>query len=73
MTGTPPPEYRTTASVCEEYRCDRSTLSRWVKEGAIVPAMRMPGPRGALLFDAAEVARFKPLAAERLARRGEVA
>lgn len=74
MHTTPLTEYRTAASVCKEYGCDRSTLSRWVKEGFIAPAMQMPGSRGAFLFDPAEVARVKPAATERLAaRRGAVA
>lgn len=67
----PTPNLLPTASVCDEYGCDRSTLSRWVAEGFISPAMRLPGPTGPLLFDPAEVARVKEAALRRLsARRG---
>lgn len=59
----------TTAQVCDRFGCDKSTLSRWVREGFIRPAMKLPGPTGAFLFAAAEVARVEPLAAGRLARR----
>lgn len=30
---------------------DRSTLTRWVKDGKIQPAMTVPGYKGAYLFD----------------------
>lgn len=43
---------------------DRSTLSRWIKDGTAVPAMRLPGKTGAYLFTLDEVER---LAAERAA------
>lgn len=59
----------TSAQVCDRFGCDKSTLSRWVKDGFIRPAMQLPGPTGAFLFAAAEVARVEPLAADRLARR----
>lgn len=34
---------------------DRSTLSRWVKDGKLTPAMRLNGKTGAMLFHRAEV------------------
>lgn len=69
MHTTPLTDYRTAASVCEEFGCDRSTLSRWVKEGFITPAFQMPGPTGAFLFAPQEVARVKPDATKRLAAK----
>lgn len=47
------------AEVCERLSIDRSTLSRWVATGRIVPAIKLDGIRGAFLFDAAEVERVK--------------
>jgi excisionase family DNA binding protein len=40
---------------CESLGIHRSTLSRWVTVGKITPAVRLPGPRGAFLFDRADV------------------
>ena len=49
----------TSAAVCEELNIDRSTLSRWVAAGRISPAAKLPGIRGAFLFDPSEVERVK--------------
>ena len=46
-----------TVEVAGKLKIERSTLSRWVKEGRIAVAMRLPGPNGAMLFDPAEVDR----------------
>jgi len=43
---------------------DRSTLALWAREGKIAPLMKLPGIRGAYVFDRAEVER---LARERAA------
>lgn len=47
------------AEVCERLNIDRSTLSRWVAAGRIVPATKLPGLRGPFLFDPAEVERVR--------------
>lgn len=73
MPTDAPSQNLTAAAVCEEFGCDRSTLSRWVKEGFIEPAFQFPGARGAFLFSPAEVRRVAPLAAERLAAKRGVA
>jgi predicted site-specific integrase-resolvase len=57
MTQTP--ALLTSADVCDKLGIDRSTLSRWVAGGRIATAYKLPGPRGAFLFDPAEVARVK--------------
>ncbi len=44
-----------TVQVCERVGIDRSTLSRYVKEGRIAPAMKLPGRTGAMLFNPADV------------------
>ena len=36
---------------------ERSTLSRWVDQGRMSFAHRLPGPNGAMLFDRPEVER----------------
>jgi len=54
----PTPEFIASVDVCKRLKIDRSTLSRWVKDGTAVPAMRLPGPRGAFLFTPAEVDRL---------------
>lgn len=59
----------TAAAVCEDLGCDRSTLSRWVKEGFIVPAFQFPGARGAFLFEPREIDRVRADARARLDRR----
>lgn len=43
-------EYLTTAQVAESVGIDPSTISRWVKEGRIAPAHRLPGRTGAMLW-----------------------
>lgn len=65
------PDLVASADVCDTLYIDRSTLSRWVKDGTAVPTMRLPGARGAFLFSAEEVERLKPIADAR--RRGDVA
>lgn len=49
----------TTAQAAAQLGIERSTLSRWVAAGRITPAMQLPGPTGAMLFD--------PVAIDRLA------
>jgi predicted site-specific integrase-resolvase len=55
---SPTPDLIASVEVCKRLRIDRSTLSRWVKNGEATPAMRLPGPRGAFLFAPAEVDRL---------------
>lgn len=69
MTTNTPSQALTAAAVCEEFGCDRSTLSRWVKDGFIKPAFQFPGERGAFLFSPDEVRRVAPLAHDRLAKK----
>jgi DNA-binding transcriptional MerR regulator len=45
----------------------RQTIARWVNEGLIEPAKRV-GPRGALVFTAAEVERAKSIPRRRKAK-----
>ena len=47
------PNLLTSTEVCDRLGIDRSTLSRWVAAERIRPEMKMPGIRGAFLFDAA--------------------
>ena len=57
MSKTTTPDMLGPADVCERLGIDRSTLTRWVKAGKIVPAMKLPGLRGAHVFTADEVER----------------
>jgi excisionase family DNA binding protein len=52
-------ELLSTAEAVERLNIDRSTLTRWVAGGRIEPAMKLPGLRGAYLFDPAEVERVR--------------
>jgi hypothetical protein len=63
------PDLIASSQACERLGIDRSTLSRWVQLGKITPAMRLPGNRGAMLFDPAAVDTLAAdLAAERALR-----
>ena len=54
-----------TRQVADTLGIDTSTISRWVKEGRIVPVMRLPGKTGAMLFANKDVERLRTdLAAE---------
>lgn len=55
---TQPPQLVASVEVCAKVGIDRSTLSRWIKDGSAVPTMRLPGKTGAYLFTPAEVARL---------------
>lgn len=46
------------AEACRRIGIDRSTLSRWVKDGTAVPAMRLAGKTGAFLFTDDEINRL---------------
>lgn len=52
------PRFLSTVEACERIRIDRSTLSRWIKDGTAQPAMRLPGKTGAYLFAPEEVERL---------------
>lgn len=54
-----PPVLLTSAEVCDLLDIDRSTLSRWVALGRISAAVKLPGLRGAFMFDPEEVDRVK--------------
>jgi predicted site-specific integrase-resolvase len=62
---TEAPEYLSTIQVCEQVGFDRSTLSRWIKDGTAKPAMKLPTSRGAYLFTPDEAARLADLFKER--------
>lgn len=51
-------DLRASVEACKRIGIDRSTLSRWVKDGTAVPAMRLPGKTGAFLFTDAEIQRL---------------
>lgn len=57
------PELILTADVARRLEVDVRTVHRMVRRGELVPAMKVPGLRGALLFDAAEVARIEKVRA----------
>ena len=58
MSSTP--QLLNSGEACEQLGgIDRSTLSRWVLIGRITPAQKLPGLRGAFLFDPEEVARVR--------------
>lgn len=60
-----PTELLATRQVADALGIDVSTISRWVKEGRISPAMRLPGKTGAMLFTPKDVERLRSaLAAE---------
>ena len=60
------PDFLGSAEVCAYVGFDRSTLSRWVKDGTARPVMRLSeGPRGAYLFTRAEAERLHALFADR--------
>lgn len=48
-------ELLTTSEVAEKLGVDRSWVTRLVSSGRLVPAMRLPGRTGALLFDPADI------------------
>lgn len=45
------PPLVTSNEVCERLEISRPTLSRWVASGRLVAAQKLPGLRGAYLFD----------------------
>jgi predicted site-specific integrase-resolvase len=62
------PTFVGSAEACEAIGIDRSTLSRWIKDGTAAPAMRLPGKTGAYLFTPAEINRLTKVYAEARAR-----
>lgn len=57
-----PSDQMTTAAAARRLGTSPRTVSRLVQRGHLTPAHQLPGPRGAFLFDVAEVER---VAAER--------
>ena len=43
------------AEAADSLGVDRSTISRWVSSGRLVPAHKLPGRRGAYLFSTAAI------------------
>lgn len=52
------PDLRSSGEACEVIGIDRSTLSRWIKDGTARPAMQLPGKTGAYLFTPEEIERL---------------
>jgi predicted site-specific integrase-resolvase len=46
-------------TVCDRLGIHRSTLSRWVKDGRITPAYRVPVADGAMFFSPDDVAELE--------------
>lgn len=58
MNTTPSAELLTSQQACDALGgIDRSTLVRWVQTDKIRPAMKLPGRRGAYLFQRSEIDR----------------
>lgn len=49
------PDLLTTDEVCTLLDATPSTVSRWVRSGRLAPVRKLPGIRGAYLFDPAQV------------------
>lgn len=47
------------ADVCAALGIDRSTLTRWVQSGKVVPFQKLTGRTGAYLFTADEIDRVQ--------------
>ncbi|MGB3594820.1 MAG: hypothetical protein WA994_11655 [Ornithinimicrobium sp.] len=63
------PTLITASEVADRCGIDRSTLTRWIKDGIARPAQKLPGHTGAFLFDASEADRLLPIANERFEQR----
>lgn len=48
-------QFMTTAEVAEAFGKSIKTITRWVAADRITPIKRLPGPRGAFLFDPSDV------------------
>jgi excisionase family DNA binding protein len=46
---------KSTVEAASILHLERSTLSRWVKEGRLTPALKLAGATGAFLFNRAEI------------------
>ena len=55
MSSNPNVALLNSAEVCDLLAIDRSTLSRWVKDGRLPCYMKLPGRRGAFLFERSAV------------------
>lgn len=49
---------------CRILSIDKATLSRWVTAGNIIPAHRLPGKNGAMLFRRRDIERLAAKRAE---------
>jgi excisionase family DNA binding protein len=58
MPQTPAPDLIASIDVARQLGINRSTLTRWIKDGTAVPSMRMPGRTGAYLFSRDELDRL---------------
>lgn len=55
MPHMAPDDLMTTSEVCDLLDVGSSTVSRWAMSGALAPARKLPGLRGAYLFRRADV------------------
>lgn len=50
-----PSDLLSTRDVAERRGVAVTTVARWVRDGRLTPALRLPGIRGAMFFEPAEV------------------
>ena len=55
----PNPDLLSTTQAAEVIGIERSTISRWVQQGLLEPAMKLPSQTGAFLFATTEVERAR--------------
>lgn len=63
MPHMAPDDLMTTSEVCGLLGIGSSTVSRWAMSGALAPARKLPGLRGAYLFRRADVEALRAKAA----------
>ena len=49
----------TTAEVAQRLRVSIPTVNRWVRDGRLQPVQKLPGIRGANLFDPTDIAALR--------------
>jgi excisionase family DNA binding protein len=61
--GPMQPTLLTTAEVAGRLRVSIPTVNRWVRDGRLTPVQKLPGIRGANLFDPSDIDTLKEVAA----------
>jgi excisionase family DNA binding protein len=61
---TEPPDLLGTTEAAAELGLERSTLARWVQLGKLTPAVKLPGPTGAMLFRRSDIDALRDEAAQ---------